>query len=321
MWRSVLVALLVVTAGCAGGLGGTERVGTNGDGADDGGESTVTGSDGGETGAVSFYLSDEPNRIDDFEHLNVTVTKVGVKPADTGGEDTEDDEPSDNDSEDEPEADDESAGADRDEEETESDEAESERDGGDGAASESTDGSESKADWIEYEVDDRTIDLTRLRGANSTKLDVLEIPEGEYETVFVHVSEVDGTLNDGTKTNVKLPSNKLQVHTDFAVEAGEELDFVFDISVFEAGNSGKYILKPVISETGTGDEVEIRDVDEADDERAEGGENEGDAEDETGDEERDGNEERDREEGEDESRTEDRDGDGGNGADALASIV
>jgi hypothetical protein len=57
---------------------------------------------------------------------------------------------------------------------------------------------------------------------------------------------------------------------------------VFDISVFEAGNSGKYILKPVVGESGTGDDVEIRDVDEeddeGDDESEDGDENESDGE-------------------------------------------
>jgi len=41
---------------------------------------------------------------------------------------------------------------------------------------------------------------------------------------------------------------------------GERVDFVFDITVFEAGNSGKYVLKPVASESGT--DVPIEDVDE-----------------------------------------------------------
>jgi hypothetical protein len=66
--------------------------------------------------------------------------------------------------------------------------------------------------------------------------------------------------------NVKLPSEKLQLNKEFTVGNGEAVDFVFDITVKKAGNSGKYILQPVVSESGTSDQVEIRDVDADDDE-------------------------------------------------------
>ncbi|MFC4247824.1 DUF4382 domain-containing protein, partial [Natribaculum luteum] len=118
--------------------------------------------------------------------------------------------------------------------------------------------------WIEYDVDEKTVDLTELKGANATALDEFELPEGEYETVFIYVSDTEGILTDGTETNVKLPSQKLKLHTAFTVGAGDEIDFVYDIAPHKAGKSGKYILKPVISESGTGDEVEIHDVDAED---------------------------------------------------------
>jgi hypothetical protein len=60
--------------------------------------------------------------------------------------------------------------------------------------------------------------------------------------------------------NVKLPSQKLHLNEEFTVGSNRSVDFVFDITVFEAGNSGKYILKPVASESGT--DVPIVDVDE-----------------------------------------------------------
>ncbi|GGL63651.1 DUF4382 domain-containing protein [Halocalculus aciditolerans] len=50
------VAAMLVLAGCSGGMPG-------------GGE---------QSGSMAFYVSDQPGAIDDFEHLNVTVTKVGV---------------------------------------------------------------------------------------------------------------------------------------------------------------------------------------------------------------------------------------------------
>ena len=64
---------------------------------------------------------------------------------------------------------------------------------------------------------------------------------------------------DGTETTLKIPSERLKIRTPVAVAADEELDFVYDIAPKKAGKSGKYILTPVISESGT--EAEIEEVD------------------------------------------------------------
>nr|WP_225935222.1 DUF4382 domain-containing protein [Halobaculum roseum] len=153
---------------------------------------------------MDFYLSDEQNAMDDFAHLNVTVTNVGLQ---RGGE---------------------------------------------------------SGGWVEKDVDDRTVDLTTLPGANATRLGTFGVENGTYTKVFVYVDGIDATLENGDSANVKLPSNKLQLNKEFTVGDGEEVDFVYDMSVFKAGNSGKYILKPVVGESGTGDEVPIEDVDETD---------------------------------------------------------
>jgi len=50
--------------------------------------------------------------------------------------------------------------------------------------------------------------------------------------------------------NVKLPSQKLHVNSEFTLNASGSAHFVYDINVVKAGNSGKYIIKPVVSETG-----------------------------------------------------------------------
>lgn len=157
-------------------------------------------------GRMSFYVSDEENAMGDFDHLNVTVTTVGLHRA--GGGDSD--------------------------------------------------------GWVEKDVDDRSIDLTTLRGANATRLGTFGVENGTYDRVFVYVSEVNGTLENGEPVNVKLPSSKLQLHKQFTIGNGEAVDFVYDMTVFKAGNSGKYILKPVVSESGTGDEVDIKPVDEDD---------------------------------------------------------
>ena len=271
---TILVAGLVLLAGCSSGFTGSPDGTATEESALDG-ETTAEEIEG-ETGTVNMYISDEENAIEDFEHLNVTITRVGVKPA--GDDDSEDGEDADRDDGDAEDSDAEDDGNETTEDtnttesvetDTETPDAEDGPDEEDEADDEEADeeDDDGEGEWVEYEVDNRTVDLTELKGANATKLSTLEMANGTYEKVFVYVSDVTGTLKDGSDQRVKLPSGKLQLNSEFTVGNGEEVDFVFDITAVKAGNSGKYILKPVISESGT--EVEIDDVDErdADDER------------------------------------------------------
>jgi hypothetical protein len=295
---TVLVAGLVLLAGCSSGLTGSQDESATEESALDGQATAETIE--GETGTVNMYISDEENAISDFEHLNVTITRVGVKPAgdgggdDDGADDAEEGDDSDTDddgTETVANGDTDSDGTDEDANTTESvetpdadgaddgdatesaEEDDTESDAEDAAESAEEDDAEADEDdegdgeWVEYEVDNRTVDLTELKGKNATKLSSLEVPNGTYEKVFVYVSDVDGTLKDGSDQRVKLPSGKLQLNSEFTVGDGEEVDFVFDITAVKAGNSGKYILKPVISESGT--DVEIEDVDERDEDEDE----------------------------------------------------
>ncbi|MFC1943607.1 hypothetical protein ACFLWO_03405 [Chloroflexota bacterium] len=52
------------------------------------------------------------------------------------------------------------------------------------------------------------------------------------------------------KAKMKLPSGKLQISKPFTI-SDYVVDFVFDITVVEAGKSGKYILKPQIAQSGS----------------------------------------------------------------------
>lgn len=263
---AALVAGLVLLAGCSSGLTGSPDGTATEESALDG-ETTAEEIDG-ETGTVNMYISDEQNAIDDFEHLNVTITRVGVKPAgDDGGGDAEESDDGDADDSDTEgdgnETTTETNTTESAETDTETPDADDADDEDDDAGAEDAADAEGESGWVEYEVDNRTVDLTELTGANATRLSSLTVPNGSYETVFVYVSEVNGTLKDGSDQRVKLPSGKLQLNSGFTVGDGEEVDFVFDITAIKAGNSGKYILKPVVSESGT--DVEIDDVD-ADDE-------------------------------------------------------
>lgn len=165
------MAVLIGLSGCAEVLPG------------DGGNGA-----GAETATVSLFLSDQPNAIDDFQHLNVTVTRVGFKQAEN---DT----------------------------------------------------------WANQSVDEATLDLTELQGDRAALLGNLSIPAGQYSKVFIHVSQVNGTLTDGSSAAVKLPSSKLQLSKNFAVDPDEELSFVYDVGVHQTGG-GKYIIKPQVGESG-----------------------------------------------------------------------
>jgi len=202
----LLIAGLVALAGCSAGPG-------------TGDETPVDGGSSG-TATINFWVSDQPGAIEDFETLNVTVTRVGFKPANGTTN---------------------------------------------GSMNESMNDSEADAEsgWVERDVDEATVDLTELQGARATMIDEFDVENGTYTQVYVRVSSVDGTLTDGTSVDVKLPSQRLRVIKNFEVRSGENVSFVYDITVFERGPNG-YIVRPVVGETGTGDQVEIDPVDDED---------------------------------------------------------
>ncbi len=323
---ALVSAVMLVLAGCAGGVspapnGGVDTTAANdadvGAGTDggDGGDGTATEG----SSAISFYLSDKPSAIDDFEHLNVTITKVGfhrVESAETDATTTANEtttaettnetpteptatdqptatatptttatatatltaEPEDGDEADDGEYENET------EQEQDPDDDEQDRAAENEQEQEQEREQDGDGEWVTKDVNDTSVDLTELQGANATKLDVLEVAPGTYDKVFIYVGEIEATLKNGEQVRVKLPSERLHVNERFTVGNADEIDFVFDVSVFKAGKSGKYILKPIVSQTGTGDEVEIDPVDDdEDDEEKKGGDGEKDPEDENGD--------------------------------------
>lgn len=232
----LLVATMLVVSGCSAqsGLGG------GGATPEADGTATETTDEDRDSGTVRMYLSDERNAIDRFEHLNVTVTAVSFQSAEAEAEadaDASANASADADANGSVDADNGSADA---------------AATGNATANASADAeADAEAGWHTREVDERTVDLTRLQGENATRLGNLTVAEGEYAAVRLEVSEVEGTLKSGERVDVKLPSGGLVVNEAFALDADGETDFVFDATVFEAGASGMYILKPVASESGT----------------------------------------------------------------------
>lgn len=269
---AVATVLLVVTAGCAGTVGTATPGAGSGPGGD--GAASGDGASAADSGTVNFYVSDQPNDMDDFAHLNVTITTVRfhlveatngsanatatATPANAtttpntatvtataaNGTDAEDGNA------------------------TDVEDAESEDDEREEIDDEDEDDEREDGRWVTREVNATSVDLSQLRGANATLLEQFDLPAGEYDTVHMEVSEVEGTLTNGDDQRVKLPSNELKLNTEFAVENGSAVDFVYDVSVHEAGNSGKYVLKPVVGESGTEVAIERVDEDDEDEERS-----------------------------------------------------
>ena len=114
--------------------------------------------------------------------------------------------------------------------------------------------------WTTYDVA-QTFDLTNLKGDNATAVWDGHIASGNYTKVFIYVDNItailadnsSGTVQPGDNATVKLPSGKLQISKPFSVNTTAEnstVNFVFDITIIKAGNSGQYILKPQVAESG-----------------------------------------------------------------------
>jgi hypothetical protein len=158
----------------------------------------ATGSSEDRSDYVNFRLliSDQPNAIDDFEELWVTISRIGLVPA-----------------------------------------------------------ADSNAGQNEIVLDPvLSVNLVELVDDNAVAAWEGYIPEGEYSKVFLYVDSVDGLLIGSEEPiNIKLPSNKLQLDYNFAIEegnGGSVTNFVYDITVIRAGNSGMYLLQPHLGQSG-----------------------------------------------------------------------
>jgi hypothetical protein len=114
------------------------------------------------------------------------------------------------------------------------------------------DGSEN---WIEFEPEVDVVELTLLQGEESQQIWRGNISEGMYTKVFIYVTDVTGILNESESEPVelKLPSGKLHLSIPFQVSIDTVTRFTYDLTVVATGssqNGPKYILRPVIGESG-----------------------------------------------------------------------
>jgi len=114
--------------------------------------------------------------------------------------------------------------------------------------------------WHIFDLDPPAdVDLRPLEGENALEIWSGNLSAGEYNKVFIYVDNVTGILDgaDGDEADVKLPSNKLQISKPFTI-GDSVVNFVYDITVVQAGKSGKYILKPQIAQSGAEQEFHVR---------------------------------------------------------------
>lgn len=103
-----------------------------------------------------------------------------------------------------------------------------------------------------------TVDLTHVVGEKAVSVIEVEMEEGNYSKLELHVLETKAQLKNGNSASVKIPSEKLMLTKGFRIKAGEETKFVFDIQVVKKGQKDDYNLRPVISKSG----VVGKDIDE-----------------------------------------------------------
>lgn len=108
-------------------------------------------------------------------------------------------------------------------------------------------------DWLEFPPATEKLDLVPLQEENAQEIWSGTLPDGQYTKVFIYVSDIDAVLETCACTHEKLPSQKLHINTLFNIPEDSPVSFIFDLSVIAAGsqqNDIKYILKPVVSQSG-----------------------------------------------------------------------
>ena len=96
-------------------------------------------------------------------------------------------------------------------------------------------------------------DLLKLTNGEEQFLGDIELPEGQLGQVRLILGNANELTIDGTKVALTVPSGSqsgLKLNVGTAIEAGISYKLVIDFdaakSIVSSGNSGKYILKPVI---------------------------------------------------------------------------
>lgn len=115
---------------------------------------------------------------------------------------------------------------------------------------------ETEEGYTSIDAGDRSVDLTTVVGASAESLVNASLEAGNYSKIELHVSGVDAVV-DGESVAVQVPSEKLMITQPFTIAPNRTTRFVFDIHVVQAGATGRYVLRPVISESGVVGEDDV----------------------------------------------------------------
>lgn len=254
----------------------------------------VGGDDESGEGNVAFYVKDAPS--DELSGVFVTFVKVEVHRAGSGEHEDDDEDDDEEDEDDENETDDDED----DDNETSPPGNNTGNDTGNQTGNQTGNGTgnntgnqtgnqtgnetgnmttqsvhDSRAGWYVVFEGNETVDLKNFTGDARAFLGNATVPDGKYTKIFIWISDAWGTLaENGTRVDIKVPSDRLQIVRTWTVEDGETteltVDFELDKSVKKAGRSGMWILQPVMKLSVDHVEAGEDDEDENDDDRGRG---------------------------------------------------
>lgn len=102
-------------------------------------------------------------------------------------------------------------------------------------------------------VEEKVYDILKLTNGEEVLLGEIELPEGELNEIRLILGDNNQLVIDKDTVDLTTPSasqSGLKIKLDAMLEAGVTYKLVLDFdaakSIVKAGNSGKYILKPVI---------------------------------------------------------------------------
>jgi len=194
------------------------------------GTAAIAGCVGRATGTLATHVTDQPADIGDFESLLVTIEGVWLGPegAVSGAED--DEQETDGDGGQETDGDD--------------DEGESAEEDGDATDDDDDDNEPAGREYYEFD-EPQEADLVQLQGEETQLIDERELSVASYQFLQLRVSDVDGTLEDGSEATVDLPGNApLTFNEAFEVREDTRTSFTADFAPVRRG-TGSYLLRPV----------------------------------------------------------------------------
>lgn len=132
------------------------------------------------------------------------------------------------------------------------------------SSSDTVDTAGSDGEWIDLPFEPMRVNLLQLVNGVDTLLSSADLEPGHYRELRLILGSDNDVVIDSVTHDLKVPSGqqsgyKIKFNTD--LDSGEDIDVVIDFdaarSIHKAGNSGKYILKPVLKAfVDSGDDVE-----------------------------------------------------------------